>query len=134
MYYLLFHLWVNHILGNWRFRFYLSKKIILLKVKTFREQLHSEIVKNVKFLRNGDIDILLEKLSKTDYLQISQESNYGLLVPILMKNDKVQFDREMMQFFESNLLKHGKLESYEEAMKSLDKYGGSWNSRLRFNR
>ena len=130
----MFHLWVNHILGNWRFRFYLSKKIILNKVKTFREQLHSEIVKNVKFLRNGDIDILLEKLSKTDYLQISQESNYGLLVPILMKNDKVQFDREMMQFFESNLLKHGKLESYEEAMKSLDKYGGSWNSRLRFNR
>ena len=40
----------------------------------------------------------------------------------------------MMQFFDSNLLNHGKLESYEEAMKYLDKYGGAWNSRLRFNR
>ena len=52
----------------------------------------------------------------------------------LNKNDEIQFDREMMQFFESNLLNFGKLESYEDAMKSLDKYGGSWNSRLRFNR
>ena len=54
-------------------------------MKPFREQLHAEIVKNVKLLRNGDIDVLLEKLSRTDNLQISQESNYGLLVPILMK-------------------------------------------------
>ena len=98
--------------------FHRDKKSIIIPLHQDREKLHQEIDENLTFLNRHELTQLHEKLDTLEHFNVSTDSNFGLMIPVMMKQNKMLFDRQIVNYFNKDLPSYGRFPDFQ-ASKSL---------------
>ena len=100
--------------------FHRYKNSIVIPLDQDREKLHREIDENVKFLNRHEVAQLHEKLDSLEHFNVSTDSNFGLLIPVMMRHNKMYFNRQMLDYFNKNLPPYARFPDFHSSKSVLE--------------